>query len=660
MKPDYPAFPRILSALVFLAAGLTAARAQTEQWHFTTAYLIDASPVIGSDGTIYVPSYENIYAMTPGGSNKWVSDVNNYPGIFGSPAIGPGGTIYFGGSADGVLYALDPVTGTNKWTYSISGNGVFYTSPAIGTDGAIYIGSYKIQNNDTPYLYCINTNGTLRWRYAPSASIFSSPSISQDGGTVYFGSDDGKFYALSTNGTTLRWTFNTGTKAITASPAIGADGKIYIGVGSVLNPKFYCVNTNGTTNWVFTCTNRIQSSAAIGDDGTVYFGSDDRYLYALNTNGTLKWSAFTGTTNGSSPAIAADGTVYLGGDDGKLRAFNSNGSNIWSFTTGGAVFSSPVIGTNGTVYIASEDGNIYALNGSSALARSPWPMFRHDVRHTGKFAALTNTLPTITPIAVQTTNQNAVVGPLMFTVFDAETPAGNLIVTGTSSNLTLVPNAQLVFSGAGSNRSLTVTPATNQSGTTLITVSVADAAGATNSASFLLSVLPGNHPPVLSNISDRVIGAGVILSITNLAADPDVPAQTLTYSLSYAPPGAAINPNTGVITWRPPTALAGTTNNYFTVLVADNGTPSLTATQSFFVTVNSLARPVFGTPSLIGGQFSMHITGDVGPDYLLQASTNLIDWTSIRTNNSPTLPFDWSDAVSNLWRMRFYRVLLSP
>src|SRR5882724_13625808 len=98
-------FLSLLGLLLFHAGKLVA---QTEQWDFTTAFLIDASPAVGTDGTIYVPSYENIYAMTPGGSNKWVSDVNNFPGIFGSPAIGTNGAIYFGGAVDGVLYALDP------------------------------------------------------------------------------------------------------------------------------------------------------------------------------------------------------------------------------------------------------------------------------------------------------------------------------------------------------------------------------------------------------------------------------------------------------------------------------------------------------------------------------------------------------------------------
>ena len=64
--------------------------------------------------------------------------------------------------------------------------------------------------------------------------------------------------------------------------------------------------------------------------------------------------------------------------------------------------------------------------------------------------------------------------PIAFTVGDAETAAGSLTVSGSSSNPTLVPNANIVFGGSGANRTVTVTPAANQNGTATITVTVSD------------------------------------------------------------------------------------------------------------------------------------------------------------------------------------------
>ena len=491
----------------------------TKVWDFTTINPILASPPVAADGTIYAASYENIYALTPGGSNKWIFPTPFtalYPDFYSSPAIGSNGTIYVAGAANGVLYALDSATGTNRWTFSISSdannnNSVFYSSPAIGSDGAIYIGGYKIQNNDTSYLYAINSDGTKRWRYATPNGIYSSPVISQDGATIYFGCDDHILYALSTNGTTLRWTFDAGA-TLTVSPAIGKDGAIYFGSTSASH-KFFAVNTNGTQRWSYLLTNAsasVNSSAAIGDDGTIYFGSNDHYLYAMNPNGTLKWSALCGNAVESSPAIAADGIIYVGCGDGKIYAFDGSGSNLWTFPTGNYVSCSPAIGTNGNVYVGSADNKFYALSGDSSLARTQWPMFRHDLQHTARSAALANTPPAISPLANQSINQNTTLGPLPFTLTDAETPAGNLIVSGTSSNTGLVPNTALLFSGTSSNRFLTVTPATNQSGTTLITLTVTDVAGATNSTSFLLTVSSINHAPLRCGDDAAVLAAAAV------------------------------------------------------------------------------------------------------------------------------------------------------
>jgi hypothetical protein len=82
--------------------------------------------------------------------------------------------------------------------------------------------------------------------------------------------------------------------------------------------------------------------------------------------------------------------------------------------------------------------------------------------------------PTISTIANQTTTVGTAVGPLSFTIGDIETAAASLTVSGSSSNTTLVPNANVTFGGSGANRTVTVTPAANQSGTATITVTVSD------------------------------------------------------------------------------------------------------------------------------------------------------------------------------------------
>jgi hypothetical protein len=98
-----------------------------------------------------------------------------------------------------------------------------------------------------------------------------------------------------------------------------------------------------------------------------------------------------------------------------------------------------------------------------------------------------NQTPTISGLQNQALNVNGS-SSQSFTVGDAETPAGSLQVLVSSSDTSLVPPGQIVLGGSGANRTISITPAANQSGSATITVSVRDAQGATTSSSFLVTV----------------------------------------------------------------------------------------------------------------------------------------------------------------------------
>lgn len=116
------------------------------------------------------------------------------------------------------------------------------------------------------------------------------------------------------------------------------------------------------------------------------FGLSVGLLYPRAADiGVEKWHFPTGYNVYSSPSIGPDGTIYVGSGNGKLYAINPDGTLRWSFATGDRVFSSPAIGPDGTVYFGSWDGRFYAVSCSShGLADSPWPMFHHDLQHTGR------------------------------------------------------------------------------------------------------------------------------------------------------------------------------------------------------------------------------------------------------------------------------------
>src|SRR6185312_11886102 len=186
----------------------------------------------------------------------------------------------------------------------------------------------------------------------------------------------------------------------------------------------------------------------------------------------------------------------------------------------------------------------------------------------------------------------------------------------------------------------TALPATN---TFYYVVSALNTAGeSADSSQASATTLHPNTPPALAPIANQTIGAGVTLSITNVATDTNVHAPVLTFSLLFAPTNATIDASSGLLAWRPWISQANSTNP-FTVMVADNSTPSLSATQSFLVMVNPLTHPMISQPALSNGQFVLQVNGDTGPDYQIQVSTNLTDWTTVFSASSPQLPFFWTN-----------------
>jgi hypothetical protein len=102
-----------------------------------------------------------------------------------------------------------------------------------------------------------------------------------------------------------------------------------------------------------------------------------------------------------------------------------------------------------------------------------------------------------------------------------------------------------------------------------------------------------NLPPVLNPIGPKTINAGTLLQFTITASDPDIPAQTLTYSASNLPPGATFNPTTRVFSWTPTSGQAGVYSGVH-FAVTDG---ALTDSEDITITVTAPPPP----PPPVGG-----------------------------------------------------------
>ncbi len=243
--------------------------------------------------------------------------------------------------------------GTKQWAAQVQGF-ITLSSPALSPDGSVvYVG---VETQTGGRLIAFTGNGAFKWSFVRGEAIESSPAVGADG-TIYVGCDDGKLYALNPDNGAIRWEFPTGT-FIASSPAIAADGTIYFGAG---DSRLHALNPDGTQRWTFLAGDWIDSSPAIGADGTIYFGSFDNRVYAVTRDGAQKWNFQTGGRVFSSPAIGADGTIYVGSGDQRLYALAPDGTKKWDYFANGDIQSSPTLGADGTIYFAA-DVNLYALN----------------------------------------------------------------------------------------------------------------------------------------------------------------------------------------------------------------------------------------------------------------------------------------------------------
>jgi hypothetical protein len=163
------------------------------------------------------------------------------------------------------------------------------------------------------------------------------------------------------------------------------------------------------------------------------------------------------------------------------------------------------------------------------------------------------------------------------------------------------------------------------------------------------------------------------ITATNVSLNPVLVNQSLTISATVTPGAGAVDPNSGVTVNL--TALGGLAaqplvydgaGSYTNSIAVGEG--AVSGNQTLSVTVNdSLNNSAAANISLMvysstaatlnpassgSGQFALNVSGVPQYQYVVQASTNLVDWTSVQTN---VAPFTFVDSNASQFSQRFYR-----
>ena len=234
----------------------------------------------------------------------------------------------------------------------------FYAAPALTSDNQLIIGSAGANYA----LYSLNPDTlAINWTFSQATDSFiGGVLVAND--TIYAPNADGKLYALDLKGN-LKWTFEKPTQGLWSTPV--TDGKLVF-VASLDHHLYALDALTGAEAWDQKLDGASMSSPALGADGSLYIGTVNKSMYAFKSaTGEQIWKQSMEGLVWASPVVNAD-TVYvslvIGETQGKLLALNAaDGKTKWPFIADGSLVGGPLVDGD-LIIVASETGTVYALN----------------------------------------------------------------------------------------------------------------------------------------------------------------------------------------------------------------------------------------------------------------------------------------------------------
>ena len=275
---------------------------------------LSTSPAVLADGTILWPGPRNmLFGLAPDGRLKWSA---SFAGMVLSPAVATDGAVYVA-SMDGKLTRLDvrPESFRRRWSISVGTS--TYGSPAIGPTGTIYTAA----DNDVVAVIDDGERASIAWRFDTGQSIETSPAVGADG-TVVIGPNGRYEYAITASGH-VRWRYDRGDHSY-SSAVITPRGVAWFGdhrgfVTAVdVRTGRRIRRVHGILRSAQHRSVGVWTSPAVGVTGNVYFGTRPGHIYGFGADGRELFDIASGATVDSYPAITADGMLVIGSANATL------------------------------------------------------------------------------------------------------------------------------------------------------------------------------------------------------------------------------------------------------------------------------------------------------------------------------------------------------
>ncbi len=374
-------------------------------------------------------------------------------------------------------------------------------------------------------------------------------------------------------------------------------------------------SNHALTRWFTVTVNPINDPPTLNPIANVSFdedtGSHTVALTGLGTGATNESQTLAITAVSSNPGLLPDPILHYE-----------------SPATSGSLVLAPITNAVGSATIT-----VTVNDGASA--------FNTVVRSFDVFVRAVNDAPVVSVIPDQHLAAGTSSGLLPFTVEDVDTPLASVNLLLSSSNPTLLPPSGLVLGGSGANRTLTITPAANASGVSVVTL-IAHDGSATNRQTIQVTVAPPNQAPLISAVADQVMdGNTTLAAVAFQVSDAETPAADLTVTaVSYNP---AVLPDNGI-------ELGGTgTNRTISLTPADGRSGEVTigltvgdGSQQAQRTFRLQVRPVRSTLTIVRNG-----SGTVSPDLHGQALVVGAEYTVIAKPGTGEMFESWGGDVSS-------------
>ena len=306
---------------------------------------------VGPEGTFYATTREGyLMAVDPFSGLLWRSEEPVGANVSG-PALDSAGNIYL--TSDGRLLSFTP-GGQERWSLIATGGAAFSTSPTVTWNGTIYVGDEEGE------LYCIDTDGEIRWRKRVSDGPIYVP-IAVDGrwGNIYVAIHrEGVHFLTSAAEEYFFYPVN-----ISASAQIIALKKaIYI--AGEKNVSY----VSQVVSWTFNVTPELPRSIGLSWARDSLFVPTEASVICLRRRAEVEWivETLTSENTGSTLLIDRYGTIFVGGHN--LTAITSTGEVKYSRRYEGGVIKHLYPGIEGLLYAVDDRDTLVVFGRTRAAA----------------------------------------------------------------------------------------------------------------------------------------------------------------------------------------------------------------------------------------------------------------------------------------------------